>query len=143
MTSIIDVKKKIRDILLADQIVSAIVGTHVFIGWIERGYMFPCVSIVDVSDQAEVSGLNQGFDGVNRYQWHYAVIQVDCWSSKSAEERNQLKRVVQKCLLRSDAEDVFHVQEVTAQSLNEFDVKPPIWRMSLRYNVTYVLEVLA
>ena len=143
MTDIIDVKKKVRDILSVDQSVSAIIGTRVFIGWIERDYTFPCVTIIDVSDQAEVSGLNQGYDGAKRYQWHHAIIQIDCWSIKGADERNQLKRAVQKCLLRSDAEGVFHIQELMVQSLNEFDVKPPLWRMSLRYNVMYVLEVLA
>lgn len=109
----------------------------------------PCVTVEDVTDQGEVSGLKDGYDGSNRYEWHFAVVQIDCWSSKHADERDQLQVAVQKCLLKGSNQDtlrssgVIFVQEPSILALDEPDSKPPLWRKSLRYRVFYVLEMTA
>ena len=69
------------------------------------------------------------------------MIQIDCWSRKHADERDQLQVAVQKCLLKNSVTGTVYVQEPNILALDEPDVKPPLWRKSLRYRVFYILEV--
>jgi hypothetical protein len=138
--SVADVKKGIREVLLADPSVVGLVDDRVFLEWALRKAVFPCLSIVEVTDQTEASGLKDSFDGSKRYQWHHAVIQVDCWSQKSAEERDQLANTVEKCLLKNPVEGAIYVQEPAITALDELDVKPALWRKSLRYKVMCIME---
>lgn len=153
MTSIVDVKSAILNLLKSDVTLQGLVGKDsrgnyaIYQGYIQHEIHKPCVTVEDVTDQAEVAGLNDGYDGSKRYQWQYAVIQIDCWSDRHADERDKLQVAVQECLLRKENQDslygsgIIYVQEPLVSPLDEVDVKPPLWRKSLRYRVFYVLEV--
>jgi len=140
MSDIIAVKDELRNTLFTDPSVAELVSDRVYLEWIARTAVFPCLSIVEAVDQAEVSGLGDSYDGVYRYQWHNAVVQVDCWSNKSADERDKLETTVRKCLLKNAVNQVFCVQEPAVAVLDELDVKPPLWRASLRFKVMFATE---
>ena len=57
MTDIIDVKKKIRAVLLADSMVKELVDNRVYIGWFERRYRLPCITIVDTAEVGDAGML--------------------------------------------------------------------------------------
>jgi len=152
MTDIITVKKAILDVLKADKTLQDLLGTDaqgdvpVYHSLIQHRIHKPCVTVEDVTDNGEVSALNDAYDGVSRYEWHFAVIQIDCWSGRGAEERDKIEAAVQRCLLKGSNQaslrsaGVVSIQEPTIQALDEVDVKPPLWRKCLRYRVFYVLE---
>jgi hypothetical protein len=143
LTDIIDVKKEVRDVLLADTGVSNIVGSQVYIGWFERDFTLPCVTIFDSSETVEPAGINDAYDGSSRYQFRHAIVQIDCWSSRNPEERDRLQDAVQKCLLKSALSSVLFVQEPSIRALDELDVKPLFWRKCLSYRSLFVREVTA
>lgn len=146
MTTIQDVKKAVIAVLKADVAIQSLLekdssGNYpVYHSFIQHAIHKPCVTVEDVTDQSEVSALNDSYDGAKRYQWQYAVIQVDCWSGKNAEERDNLQIVVQKCLLKNVLSGVVYCHEPNILALDEMDVKPPLWRKSLRFKVMYVME---
>ena len=149
MTDITSVKKEIIDVLKADPVLQALLTKDqrgewpVYHSFVQHKIHKPCITVEDVTGQAEVSGLNDAYDGSARYEWNHAVIQVDCWSSRHAEERDKLQTAVQRCLLKNAVGSVLYVHEPTVLALDEMDVKPPLWRKSLRFKVMYVLEVVA
>ena len=116
-------------------------GMPIYHGYIGHEIHFPCITVMDVTDQAEVSGLNDGYDGEKRYQWQYAIIQIDCWSVNGAEERDSLADAVLKCLLKNEVSSVIYVQEPLVLTLDEVTRKPHLWRKAIRFKVMYVLEV--
>ncbi len=148
MSDIITVKKAIIDLLKADSNLQSLLTKDPNGNWpvyhtlVQHKIHKPCVTVEDITDQSEVSGLNDAYDGSKRYGWQFAVIQMDCWSSKHADERDQLQVAVQKCLLKNSVSGSIYVQEPSIVALDEPDVKPPLWRKSLRYRVMYVLEVI-
>jgi len=147
MSTIITVKKAIIDLLKADATLQSFLTKDVNGNWpvyhslVQHKIHKPCVTLEDITDQCEVSGLKDSYDGSKRYQWQFAVIQIDCWSSKNAENRDQLQIAIQKCLLKNSVNGTIYVQEPIILALDEPDSKPPLWRKSLRYRVFYVLEV--
>jgi len=153
LTSIVDVKAAIINILKSDVTLQGLVGKDsrgnyaIYHGYIQHRIHKPCVTVEDITDQAEVAGLNDAYDGVKRYQWQHAVIQIDCWSDKNADERDRLQVAVQECLLKKENQDalrdsgIIYLQEPLVLPLDEVNVKPPIYRKSLRYHVFYVLDV--
>jgi hypothetical protein len=143
LTNIIDVKKEVRDVLLADMGVSSMVGSQVHIGWFERDFNLPCVTIFDPSETVEPAGINDAYDGSSRYQFRHAIVQIDCWSSRNPEERDRLQDAVQRCLLKSSLSAVLFVQEPSIRAIDELDVKPLLWRKSLSYRSLFVREVTA
>jgi len=152
VADIIAVKSAIINLLKGDEAIRSLLGldsrgqTPVYHSLIQHRIHKPCVTVEDVTDSGEVSGLNDAYDGVSRYEWHLAVIQIDCWSGRGAEERDQIEAAVQRCLLKGSSQaslrsaGVVSIQEPTIQALDEVDVKPPLWRKCLRYRVFYVLE---
>jgi len=149
MSTIITVKKAIIDLLKADSTLQSLLTKDANGNWpiyhslVQHKIHKPCITIEDVTSQGQVSGLNDSYDGSKRYEWQFAVIQVDCWSSKNAEERDNMEIAVEKCLLRNSVSGTLHVHEPTILAVDEPDVKPPLWRKSLRYRVFYLLEVTA
>jgi len=113
----------------------------IYHGYIEHKARLPCITIMDVTDQAEVSAFNNGYDGEKRYQWQHAVIQIDCWSKNSPEERDDLADAVLKCLLKNNVSGVLYLQEPLILTLDEVAWKPRLWRKAIRFKVMYVLEV--
>jgi len=152
MTDIITVKKAILDILKADSTLQNLLGKDkygnipIYHSFIQHRIHKPCITIEDVSDQGEVSSLNDAYDGTYRFEWHFAIIQIDCWSSNGPEERDQIQKAVQKCLLNDSNQQalrsngIIYLQEPSIRALDEMDVKPPLWRKSLRYRVFYILD---
>ena len=95
MTDLATVKQEIVDILLLDTELCTLLGvdpagdTPVYLGLqFGKHPVLPSVTVTDVAEQGEVSGLNDGFDGFDRYEWSYAIIQVDVWA---ADEEKQLR----------------------------------------------------
>lgn len=147
MSDIIAVKKAIIDLLKADSTLQNLLTKDrqgnwpVYHSLVQHKIHKPCLTIEYITETTQVSGLNDAFDGSKKYEWLFAVIQVDCWSSIHADERNQLQIAVQRCLLKNEMSQALYVQEPTIVALDEPDVKPPLWRKCLRYRVMYVLEV--
>jgi hypothetical protein len=98
------------------------------------------VTVGDTADYGETSALGYGFDGSKRYEWRYALIQIDCWSNKGLAERDALQAAVEDCLARNSLDEALFASEESVLSLDEHDTKPPLWRKSLRFKVMYVLE---
>ncbi|RJS67924.1 hypothetical protein CW680_01110, partial [Candidatus Bathyarchaeota archaeon] len=71
MTDIIDVKETVRSILLNDPEVSSLVGSRVYVGWFERSFRLPCVTIYDVGENGEPACLGGEKDLYN------GIVQVD------------------------------------------------------------------
>ncbi len=146
MSDIGAVKTEILSLLKADETLQGLLGKDprgnypVYHSLVQHEIHKPSITVEDIVGQAETSGLNDAFDGVKRYQWRHSVIQVDCWSSKHAEERDRLAVAVRKCLLRNLVDQALYIQEPSITVLDETDVKPPLWRASLRFKVMYVLE---
>jgi len=147
MSTIITVKKAIIDLLKADTTLQALLTKDPNGNWpiyhslVQHKIHKPCITVEDVTGQVEVSGLNDAYDGSKRYEWCRPIVQVDCWSSKHADERDQLQIAVQNCLLKNSISQALYVQEPSIMALDEPDVKPPLWRKSLRYRVLFVQEV--
>lgn len=147
MSDIITVKKAIIDLLKADSTLQSLLTKDRHGNWpiyhslVQHKIHKPCLTVEDITETGEVSGLNDGYNGSKRYEWLFAVIQIDCWSGKHADERDQLQIAVQKCLLKNSISQAIYVQEPSIMALDESDVKPPLWRKSLRYRVFYILEV--
>jgi len=146
MSDVGAVKTEILNLLKADETLQGLMGKDsrgnypVYHSLVQHELHKPCITVEDIVGQAETSGLNDGFDGVKRYQWRHSVIQVDCWSSRHAEERDRLVIAVRKCLLRNLVGQALYVQEPSITVLDETGVKPPLWRASLRFKVMHVLE---
>ena len=136
MTDIIDVKKKIRAVLLADSIVKEYVGNRVYIGWFERRYRLPCITIVDTTETGDA-----GMLGGERDEYH-STVQVDVWSKNGPLERDQIVKAVKDALgKKENLEDMqssgFILGSPEIRALDELDVKPPIYRKSLSFTVLY------
>ena len=136
MTDIIDVKKKVQEILLNDSAVSGVVNDRVYIGWFERSFQLPCITVYDVSENGEPASLGGEMD-------EYAgTVQVDVWSSKGPLERDQLAKAVKTALGRkvnfqNMQASGFILGSPVVRALDELDVKPPIYRKSLQFTVLY------
>jgi len=156
LSTIIGVKAAIIDVLKADQTLQSLLTKDANGNWpiyhslVQQRIHKPCITVEDVADQGEVSGLKDAYDYdvVKRRQWQHAVIQIDCWSGRSAEERDQLQIAVQKCLLNGSnqvtlrSSGIQSIQDPTIVTLDETQRSPgaPLWRKSLRYRVFYFLE---
>ena len=145
------VKQAIVDLLKNDTDMQTLLGkdrqgeTPVYLGYenILKKTWFPCVTVDEVSESGETSGLSDGYDGLNVSEWYYAVIQVDCWA-KTAEQRDSLLTQVKKTILKGklslQSSGIIMISEPTVTALDEPDAKPPIFRRSIRYRVFYILE---
>lgn len=147
MSRISAIKNGIVAVLKADSAVQSLLGKDVhgeypvYPSYFLPKKKFPCITVEEITDQAEVSGLKDGYDGTKRYQWQHAIVQVDCWSAKGQAERNDVADAVMKCLLKNSVSDALYVQEPSVTVHDELDVQPSLWRKSLRFKVMYVLEV--
>jgi len=147
MSGIVTVKQAIINLLKNDPSIQKLLPkdrngrTPVYHGFIQHKIFKPCITVEDVMDQAEVSGLNDSYDGSKRYSWQFAVIQIDCWSDEGPEKRDKIASAVQKCLLKNTPSGVIYCHEPVVTALDEPDAKPPLWRKSIRYHVMYTLEV--
>ena len=145
MTDVIDVKKKIREILLADTAVSVVVDSRVYVGWIERNNiqsLIPSITVFDLSEHGEVGMLGRAQDEYN------SIIQVDAWCKGDAKSgplnRDELAKAVKIALGKKAnfaamqaAGFVLGSPSVVALDEPEEGVKPPVYRKSLRFPVTY------
>jgi len=142
MTDIIDVKKKIREILQADSTVADYVGSRVYIGWFERSFKLPCITIIDVAENGENAGLGGEMD-------EYAgTVQIDVWSKESPLERDQLAKAVKAALgnkinFQSMQTAGFVLGSPVVRALDELDVKPLLFRKSLSFTVLYFTDSYA
>ena len=134
-----DVKRKIREILLSDPTIKGIVEDRVYIGWIERQFRHACITIFDPSERGEPAMLGGTQDQ------YVGTIQVDVWSRKDPIERDQLAKAVKAVLgkkanFKSMQTSGFILGSPSIRTLDELDVKPPIYRKSMRLTVLYWTE---
>jgi len=147
MTDIIDVKKKIKDVLVADAGVLAIVSDRVYLEWFERAYTLPCVTIIDSAENGSVGLLGGTLDEYN------SLVQVDVWcvasTSKSGPlNRDELAKAVKVALGKKANFAVmqaagFILGSPDIRALDELDVKQPLYRKSMRFPVLYYSESYA
>ena len=76
MTTLAALKAYIVGILVLDDVLSGLIGKDaagdipVYNRWqFGSSIIIPSISITDVNEAGEVSGLNNGFDGTNFYEW--------------------------------------------------------------------------
>jgi len=139
LTDILDVKKKVREVLLADSQVAGMVDDRVYIGWYERRFSLPCITIYDPSENGEPAMLGGAQDQYN------GTVQVDVWSGKSPLERDNLAKAVKAALgNKTNFQDMqasgFVIGSPTVRTLDELDVAPPLYRKSLSFPVLYFTE---
>jgi len=139
MTDIIDVKKKIRDILLADTTVSSLVDSRVYIGYFKRSLQLPCITIIDSSENGANADLGGNMDE------YASIVQIDVWSEKNPLERDQIVKAVKSALgnktnFQSMQSSGFVLGSPTIRSLDELDVKPLLYRKSMQFTVLYWTE---
>jgi len=147
------VKQAIVDLLKGDADIQTLLGKDrqgevpVYFGFeniLEKTH-FPCITVEDITEIGEVSGLADGYNGSNVKEWYHSVIQIDCWA-KSAEKRDSIASQVKKTILKGKStlrsSDVIMIQEPSVVIVNEPYRKPAIFRKCLRYRVFYIFEVL-
>ena len=109
---------------------------RVYIGWYERNFALPCITVFDVSETGEVGMLGGTQDQYN------GTVQVDVWSGKSPLERDQLAKAVKAALgNKTNFQDMqasgFILGSPTVRTLDELDIKPPLYRKRLSFPVMY------
>jgi len=145
--AIIDIEKSFINLLKSDTALQNLLGKDnngqypIYHSFVPQKTHMPCVTVETSMERGETSGLNDSFSVLKRYEWYFAVIQVDCWSCNSAYERDMLAETVLKCLLKNEVPGAVYVQEPTVLTLDEPKFRPPIWRKSLRFKVMHILEV--
>jgi hypothetical protein len=147
MTDLATVKQEIVDILLSDTELCTLLGEDpagdvpVYLGWqFGKHPVLPSVTVTDIADSGEVSGLGDGFDGTYRYEWSYVVIQVDVWAADEAS-RDSITAQVRKAMLLAVVE--FTGLGIAFLSSSIAVVNEPnelVFRHSLRYNIFYELS---
>jgi len=141
LTDIIDVKKKIQELLLADETIKSLVGSSIHIGWMERGQKFPCITITDPVEKGDVGELGGGVDEYD------SVVQVDVWCKESSEKSGPLNRdelakqvkvvLGKKTNFQAMQSAGFILSPPLIRSLDELDMKSPVYRKSLQFRVLY------
>ncbi len=147
MTDLADVKQKLIDVLKDDAALTTVLGPDasgqipVCGEWpMGKTMWLPSVTVTDITDRGEVSGLNDSFDGGKRYEWDHALIQVDVWA-KTAASRDEISARIKKTLLKASTEfrDIgVSLGAPMIVALNE--AKRLIFRHSLRYDCFFVTE---
>lgn len=146
VSGIIGVKRSIIDLLKSDLTLQSLLTRDLRGQWpiyhslIQQEAHMPCITVECVTEDTEVPAFNDAFDGLRRFEWCLAIIQVDCWSRRHAEERDRIAAAVEKCLLRNPVSGTIYVQGSTVMALDETNVKPPLWRKSLRFRIMYIFE---
>jgi len=145
------IKQAIVDLLKNDSDIQGLLGKDrrgnipVYLGFSQvlQRTRFPCITVDDVTEVGEVSGLADGYDGSNVQEWYWLTAQIDCWA-KTVSERDSIAVQVKKTILKGKdtlrSSGVVMIQEPSVVMLDEPDAHPPIFRKSLRYRVFYVLE---
>jgi len=147
MPDLADVKQKFVDVLKADSILVTLLGTDaagqvpIYKEWPMGKLMWlPEVTVTDIVDHGEVSGLNDAFDGSKRYEWDNAQIQIDVWA-KTAQSRDSMSSRVKKALLKALADfRAIGVALSAPEILTLNEAKRLIFRHSLRYRAFFVTE---
>jgi len=148
MTDLSDVKQKVVDVLKADSTLATLLGNDaagevpVYKEWPMGKMMWlPEVTVTDILDRGEISGLNDAYDGSKRYEWDHGLIQVDVWA-RDAASRDGISTRAKKVLLKALAD--FRAIGISLSApeimaLNE--AKRLIFRHSLRYTAFFATEV--
>jgi len=150
MTDLADVKNKFLEVLKGDSELASLLGKDrkgqvpVYLGWQQgQKVRLPSVSIIDVADVGEVSGLGDLLAGGKRYEWYHALIQVDVWAGET-DKRDQISAQIKRVVLKESV-DFEHagmmVSPPSVTPVDEPEANPPIFRHSLRFPVFYVVEV--
>ncbi len=147
MTDLSEVKQKIVDILLEDDTLSTLLSVDpagdvpIYYGWQQGKHpVVPSVTVTDIAESGEVSGLNDGFDGTTRYEWSYVVVQIDVWAPDEAS-RDALSAQVRKAMLLAVVE--FTGLGMSFLSSGIAVLNEPnelVFRHSIRYTIFYQLE---
>jgi len=144
LTDLSAIKQKIVDILLLDTVLCTLLDEDpagdvpIYNGWqFGKHPVFPSVTVTDIVDSGEVSGLSDGFDGTYRYEWSYVVVQIDVWAPNEAS-RDSITTQVRKAMLSATTDftglGVYFLSSLIAvvNEPNEL-----VFRHSIRYNVFY------
>jgi len=147
MPDLADVKQKFVDVLKADSILVTLLGTDaagqvpIYKEWPMGKLMWlPEVTVTDIVDHGEVSGLNDAFDGSKRYEWDNAQIQIDVWA-KTAQSRDSISSRIKRTLLEALTDfRAVGVALSAPEILTLNEAKRLIFRHSLRYRAFFVTE---
>jgi hypothetical protein len=104
-----------------------------------RMLWLPCVTVQDVYVRCEQAGLNDAYDGLKRYGWNHALIQIDVWA-RNPEQRDELSARIQQVLLAAD----FRAEGLAISPPLIFALAEPersVYRHSMRFTAFYVAEV--
>jgi hypothetical protein len=147
LTDLSEVKQEIVDILLSDIELCELLGEDpagdvpIYYGWqLGKHPVVPSVTVTDIAEVGEVSGLNDGFDGTTRIEWSYVVVQIDVWAPDEAS-RDALSAQVRKAMLLAVVEftglGMSFLSSYIAVLNEPNDL---VFRHSLRYTIFYQLS---
>jgi len=148
LTDLAKVKQKIVNILLEDDALCTLLDVDpagdvpVYYGWqLGKHPVVPSVTVTDIADSGEVSGLNDGFDGTTRYEWSYVVVQVDVWAADE-DSRDAVTAQVRKALLKAAVGLTgLGIAFLSSSIAVVNEPNELVFRHSLRYNIFYELSV--
>jgi hypothetical protein len=141
------IKQEIVDILLSDTDLGTLLGedpagdTPVYLGWqFGKHPVLPSVTVTDIVDSGEVSGLGDGFDGTTVYEWSYTVIQIDVWALDEASRDAITAQVRKALLLAAVGLSGLGMAFLSSSIAVVNEPNELVFRHSIRYNVFYELS---
>jgi hypothetical protein len=147
LTDLSAIKQEIVDILLSDTDLCSLLGEDpagdvpVYLGWqFGKHPILPSVTVTDIADSGEISGLNDGFDGINRYEWSYVVIQIDVWASDESSRDAITAQVRKALLLAAVGLTGLGLAFLSSSVAVVNEPNELVFRHSLRYNIFYELS---
>ena len=106
----------------------------------------PCITVFDVVETGEISGLNDGYDGSTKTkkEWFDFVCQISCYA-KTVSVVDALAVQVEKVILKSRstllAAGVKQISNPQVLPLHEPNESMGIFHKALRYRIFYILSV--
>jgi hypothetical protein len=104
-----------------------------------RMLWLPSVTVQELYVRGESAGLSDAYDGLKRYGWNHALIQIDVWA-KNPSQRDELSIRVQQILLAADFKaDGFALSPPLIVALAE--PERAVYRHSIRVTAFYIADV--
>ena len=104
----------------------------------------PCITVFDVAETGEISGLNDSFNGSTRKEWFDFICQISCYA-KTVSVVDALAVQVEKVILKSRstllAAGVKQISNPQVLPLHEPNESMGIFHKALRYRIFYILSV--
>jgi len=147
LTDLSAIKQEIVDILLSNTELCELLGKDpagdvpIYNGWqFGKHPVLPSITVTDIVDSGEVSGLGDGFDGTTVYEWSYTVIQIDVWASDEISRDAITAQVRKALLLAAVGLSGLGMAFLSSSIAVVNEPNELVFRHSLRYNVFYELS---